>query len=160
MPTPDSWSSSPGLCMPNRDDCTAWELSGAADAAGRSTFMAEGGHRGTGLVTPHRRERRQAGLTAWKQEHRAVRDCRLGGDGVHHVVLGIARSPDRRLHNLALAGWRWDAEDQAGKAPLPPLAQRCVRLGYDRFDLVGRALARRDGTGTAAWHRCRPFGRR
>lgn len=78
----------------NRDDYTAWELSGAADAVGRSTFIAEGGPGGTGLVTPRRRECRQAGLTAWKREHRAVRDCRLRGAGVHHVVLGIVRSPD------------------------------------------------------------------
>jgi hypothetical protein len=29
---------------------------------------------------------------------RILRDCRLGGDGVHHAMLGIAR-----LHHLTLA---------------------------------------------------------
>lgn len=35
-------------------------------------------------------------MMGWK----ILRDCRLKGDGVHHVILGIAR-----LHNLTLAGW-------------------------------------------------------
>lgn len=78
------------------------------------------GYRGTGLVIPHRRERGQAELPAWKEEHntshrkvrgrvehasarmkswKILRDCRLEGDGVHHAMLGIAR-----LYNLPLAG--------------------------------------------------------
>ncbi|RAS22534.1 DDE superfamily endonuclease [Streptomyces avidinii] len=69
---------------------------------------------------PHRRERDQAELPAWKEEHNAshrkvrarvehtfarmkswkiLRDCRLKGDGVHLAMLGIAR-----FHNLTLAG--------------------------------------------------------
>ncbi|MGW2964440.1 transposase [Streptomyces sp. NPDC001220] len=104
----------------NRNDCKAWELSGAKEAVGRTTVIADGGYRGTGLVIPHRRERGQAELSAWKEEHNAshrkvrarvehtfarmkgwkiLRDCRLKGDGVHHAMLGIAR-----LHNLTLAG--------------------------------------------------------
>ncbi|MEU5840197.1 transposase [Streptomyces diacarni] len=104
----------------NRNDCRAWELSGAKGAVGRITVIADGGYRGTGLVIPHRRGRGQAELLAWKEEHTAshrkirarvehtfarmktwkiLRDCRLKGDGVHHAMLGIAR-----LHNLALAG--------------------------------------------------------
>ncbi|MFH8258924.1 transposase [Streptomyces roseolus] len=104
----------------NRNDCKAWELSGAKGAVGRTTVIADGGYRGTGLVIPHRREPGQAELLAWKEEHNAshrkvrarvehtfarmktwkiLRDCRLKGDGVHHAMLGIAR-----LHNLALAG--------------------------------------------------------
>ncbi|MCT9010644.1 transposase [Streptomyces rhizosphaerihabitans] len=103
----------------NRNDCKAWELSGAKDAVGHATVIADGGYRGTGLVIPHRRERGQE-LPAWKEErnasHRKVRarvehtfarmktwkilrDCRLKGNGVHHAMLGIAR-----LRNLALAG--------------------------------------------------------
>ncbi|MFB7837024.1 transposase [Streptomyces sp. NPDC056056] len=99
----------------NRNDCKAWELSGAKDAVGRTTVIADGGYRGTSLVIPHRRE-----LSAWKEEHNAahrkvrarvehtfartkewkiLRDCRLKGDGVHHAMLGIAR-----LHNVTLAG--------------------------------------------------------
>ncbi|AUA09728.1 transposase [Streptomyces sp. SID8382] len=104
----------------NRNDCKAWELSGAKDAVGHMTVIADGGYRGTGLVIPHRRERGQAELPAWKEEHNAfhrkvrarvehafarmktwkiLRDCRLKGDGVHHATLGIAR-----LHNPTLAG--------------------------------------------------------
>ncbi|MFF4881204.1 transposase [Streptomyces nigra] len=104
----------------NRNDCKAWELSGAKAAVGNTTVIADGGYRGTGLVIPHRRERGQAELPAWKEEHntshrkvrarvehafarmkswKILRDCRLKGDGVHHAMLGIAH-----LHNLALAG--------------------------------------------------------
>ncbi|OIK02708.1 IS5 family transposase [Streptomyces sp. MUSC 14] len=104
----------------NRNDCKAWELSGAKDAVGRTTVIADGGYRGTGLVIPHRRRPGQADLPEWKEEHNAshrrvrarvehafarmknwkiLRDCRLKGDGVHHAMLGIAR-----LHNLTLAG--------------------------------------------------------
>jgi hypothetical protein len=104
----------------NRNDCKAWELSGAKAAVGRATVIADGGYRGTGLLIPHRRERGQTELPAWKEEHNAshrkvrarvehvfarmkawkiLRDCRLKGDGVHTAMLGIAR-----LHNLALTG--------------------------------------------------------
>ncbi len=103
----------------NRNDCKAWELSGAKAAVGGTTVIADGGYHGTGLVIPHRREPGQAELPAWKEEdnrsHRKVRarvehtfarmkswkilrDCRLKGDGVHHAMLCIAR-----LHNFALA---------------------------------------------------------
>lgn len=110
-----------GRPMPgNRNDCKAWELSGAKDAVGKTTVIADGGYRGTGLVIPHRRERGQAKLPDWKEEHNAshrkvrarvehafarmktwkiLRDCRLKGDGVHHAMLGVAR-----LHNLTLVG--------------------------------------------------------
>ncbi|MEF9907254.1 transposase [Streptomyces sp. P9-A2] len=104
----------------NRSDCRAWELSGAKAAVGEAMVIADGGYRGTGLVIPHRRERGQSELPAWKEKHnrshrkvrarvehtfarmkswKILRDCRLKGDGVHHAMLGIAR-----LHNLALAG--------------------------------------------------------
>ncbi|GAA2288788.1 hypothetical protein GCM10010145_68630 [Streptomyces ruber] len=104
----------------NRNDCKAWELSGAKDAIGRTTVIADGGYRGTDLIIPHRREPGQAELPAWKEEHNAshrkvrarvehafarmkswkiLRDCRLKGDGVHHAMLGIAR-----LHNLIVTG--------------------------------------------------------
>ncbi|MER7179484.1 transposase [Streptomyces hyaluromycini] len=104
----------------NRNDCKAWELSGAKATVGRTTVIADGGYRGTGLVIPHRREPGQAQLPAWKEEHntthrkvrarvehtfarmktwKILRDCRLKGDGVYHAMLGIAR-----LHNLTAAG--------------------------------------------------------
>lgn len=42
-----------GRALPgNRNDCKAWELSGAKDAVGRATVIADGGYRGTGLVIP------------------------------------------------------------------------------------------------------------
>jgi hypothetical protein len=104
----------------NRNDCKAWELSGAKEIVGATTVIADGGYRGTGLIIPHRREPGQTELPAWKEEHNAshrkvrarvehvfarmktwkiLRDCRLKGDGVHHAMLGIAR-----LHNLTLTG--------------------------------------------------------
>ncbi|MGY6025360.1 transposase [Streptomyces spinosirectus] len=104
----------------NRNDCRAWELSGAKALVGNTVVIADGGYRGTGLVIPHRREPGQAELSAWKEEHnrshrkvrarvehaftrmkswKILRACRLKGDGVHHAILGIARP-----HNLALAG--------------------------------------------------------
>ncbi|MEV4430875.1 transposase [Streptomyces sp. NPDC049602] len=102
----------------NRNDCKAWALSGAEEAVGRTTVIADGGYQGTGLIIPHRRERGQSELPAWKEEHKyshrqvrarvehafarmktwkILRDCRLKGDGVHHAMRGIAH-----LHNLAL----------------------------------------------------------
>ncbi|MFJ4467412.1 transposase [Streptomyces sp. NPDC089424] len=104
----------------NRNDCKAWEESGAKAAVGHTLTIADGGYPGTGLVIPHRREHGQAELPAWKEEHnkshkqvrarvehvfarmktwKILRDRRLRGDGVHHAMLGIAR-----MHNLALAG--------------------------------------------------------
>ncbi|WP_406176871.1 transposase [Streptomyces canus] len=104
----------------NRNDCKAWEESGAKAAVGKTTTIADGGYRGTGLVIPHRRKRKDEELPPWKEEHnrshksvrarvehvfarmktwKILRDCRLKGEGVHHAMLGIAR-----LHNLALAG--------------------------------------------------------
>ncbi|MFH9734954.1 transposase [Streptomyces sp. NPDC017260] len=103
----------------NRNDCKAWEESGAKSAVGRTTTIADGGYPGTGLVMPHRRRPGEE-LTDWQQannevhkrvrarvEHtfarmktwKILRDCRLKGDGVHHAMLGIAR-----FHNLNLAG--------------------------------------------------------
>ncbi|GGZ30275.1 hypothetical protein GCM10010365_58490 [Streptomyces poonensis] len=38
----------------NRNDCQAWELSGAKAAVGHTTVIADGGYRGTVLVIPHR----------------------------------------------------------------------------------------------------------
>lgn len=103
----------------SRNDCKAWEESGAKAAAGNTVTIADGGYPGTGLVIPHRRKRGQTELPDWKEEHnkshkqvrarvehafarmktgKILRDCRLKGDGVHHAMLGIAR-----MHNLALA---------------------------------------------------------
>ncbi|MER5561177.1 transposase [Streptomyces sp. NPDC002506] len=103
----------------NRNDCRAWEESGAKAAVGNTMTIADGGYPGTGLVMPHRRRKGEE-LSDWKQAHnkshkqvrarvehtfarmkswKILRDCRLKGDGVHHAMLGIAR-----LHNLALAG--------------------------------------------------------
>lgn len=100
----------------NRNDCKAWELSGAKAAVGNAAVIADGGYRGTGLVIPHRRAPGQSELPAWKEDHNAshrmvrarvehafarmktwkiLRGCRLKGDGVHHAMLGIAH-----LHNV------------------------------------------------------------
>lgn len=103
----------------NRNDCRAWEESGAKAAVGRTMTIADGGYPGTGFVMPHRRRAGEE-LPDWKQQHnrshkrvrarvehvfarmktwKILRDCRLKGDGVHHTMLGIAH-----LHNLALTG--------------------------------------------------------
>ncbi|MER8070733.1 transposase [Streptomyces sp. NPDC094034] len=103
----------------NRNDCKAWEESGAKAAVGRTLTIADGGCPGTGLVMPHRRCKGED-LPDWKEAHnkshkqvrarvehvfarmktlKILRDCRLKGDGVHHAMRGIAR-----MHNLALAG--------------------------------------------------------
>ncbi len=104
----------------NRNDCRAREESGAKAAVGKTMAIADGGYPGTELVILHRRQRGQAELPDWKEEHntshkqvrarvvhvfarmktwKILRDCRLRGDGVHHPMLGIAR-----MHSLALAG--------------------------------------------------------
>lgn len=93
-------------------------MSGAKAAVGRASVIADSGYRGTGLLIPHRRERGQTELPAWKEEHntshrtvrarvehvfarkktrKILRDCRLKGDDVHTAMLGIAH-----LHSLAL----------------------------------------------------------
>ncbi|MGW6681178.1 transposase [[Kitasatospora] papulosa] len=103
----------------NRNDCKAWEESGAKAAVGKTLTIADGGYPGTGLVMPHRRRKGEE-LLDWKHAHnkshkqvrarvehvfarmktwKILRDCRLRGDGVHHAMLGIAR-----LHNLNLVG--------------------------------------------------------
>lgn len=51
----------------NRNDCKAWELSGAKDAVGRTTVIADGGYRGTGLVIPHRPRRARPAAPAGKR---------------------------------------------------------------------------------------------
>lgn len=102
----------------NRNDCWAWEESGAKAAVGSTLTMADGGYPGTGLLMPHRRTPGKE-LPAWKREHnrshkqvrarvehvfarmktwKILRDCCLKGDGVRHAMLGIAR-----LHNPNLA---------------------------------------------------------
>ncbi|GHG27347.1 hypothetical protein GCM10018777_48220 [Streptomyces albogriseolus] len=105
----------------NRNDCRAWQESGAKAAVGTTpTVIADSGYRGTGLTIPHYRRHKNEELPAWKEDHNAshrqvrariehtfarmkswkiLRDCRLRGDGVHHAMLGIAR-----LHNLTLTG--------------------------------------------------------
>lgn len=52
----------------NRNDCKAWEESGAKAAVGKTMTIADGGYPGTGLVMPHRRRPGEE-LPAWKQEH-------------------------------------------------------------------------------------------
>lgn len=103
----------------NRNDCRAWAESGAKGAVGKTVTIADGGHRGTGLVIPRRR-RADEELSDWKQAHnkshkqvrarvehvfarmkawKILRDCCFRGDGVHHAMRGIAR-----LHNLNVVG--------------------------------------------------------
>ncbi len=103
----------------NRNDCTADADSGVDQATETATVIADGGYRGTGLLTPHRRQLEQHELLTWQEEHNAshrrVRarvehvlarmktwkilcDCRRGA-GVHLAALGIAHR-----NNLDWAG--------------------------------------------------------
>ncbi|WP_369356131.1 transposase [Streptomyces sp. cg2] len=103
----------------NRNDCRAWEESGAKATVGKTTTIADGGYPGTRLVMPHRRRAGEE-LPDWKQQHnrshkqvrarvehafarmktwKILRDCRLKGNGVQHAMLGVAR-----LHNLTITG--------------------------------------------------------
>lgn len=52
----------------NRNDCKAWEESGAKAAVGRTMTIADGGYPGTGLVMPHRRRKGEE-LPEWKEAH-------------------------------------------------------------------------------------------
>jgi hypothetical protein len=52
----------------NRNDCKAWEESGAKAAVGTTMTIADGGYPGTGLVMPHRRRKGEE-LPDWKQAH-------------------------------------------------------------------------------------------
>lgn len=47
----------------NRNDCRAWELSGAKAAVGNTTVIADGGYRGTGLPTGHQVALKRPNLT-------------------------------------------------------------------------------------------------
>lgn len=128
----------------NRNDCKAWEESGATAAAGRTLTIADGGHAGTGRVIPHRRKRGQSQLPDRKEEHNTfhkqvrprveqafahmktweiIRDCRLGRR-LHHAVPGIAR-----MYNLTLAG--------LARVAVPPT---CPARGDPRI-LQGTALS-------------------
>ncbi len=56
----------------NRNDCRAWEESGAKAAIGTTpTVIADGGYRGTGLTIPHYRRRKDEELPAWQEDHNA-----------------------------------------------------------------------------------------
>ncbi len=50
--------------------CETWsgDLRLSRDAVGRTTVIADGGYRSTGLAIPHRREHGQSELPAWKEE--------------------------------------------------------------------------------------------
>lgn len=80
----------------NRNDCEAREESGAEAAIGKTTTISDGGCPGTAHKQVRARvEHVFARMKTWE----ILRDCRLKGDGVDYVMLGIAR-----MHNLALVG--------------------------------------------------------
>ncbi|GAA2640043.1 hypothetical protein GCM10010307_39890 [Streptomyces vastus] len=49
----------------NRNDCKAWEESGAQAAVGKTLTMADGGYPGSGLLMPHNRTPGEE-LSEWK----------------------------------------------------------------------------------------------
>lgn len=61
----------------NRNDCKAWDESGAKTSVGKTLTIADGGYPGTGPVIPHRRQRGQIELPEWKEElHRSHKQIR------------------------------------------------------------------------------------
>jgi hypothetical protein len=85
----------------------------------RAATIADCGYQGTGLLIPHRKRRGQKHLSLQQEAENAVhrrararvehalsrlktwkilRHCRLKGNGIYQVMLGIVR-----LHNLALS---------------------------------------------------------
>lgn len=76
---------------------------------GRATVIADGGHRGTGLLIPHRRKRGQTELSAWKLERGAQHLPPRGPGRVKHVfarmkawkILRDCRERRRRSHRHA-----------------------------------------------------------
>jgi hypothetical protein len=66
------------------------------EGVGKTTVIPDGGYRGTGLVIPHRREKGQTELPAWKAETSQVHARRRRGQVCqhhHHVYadLGLRR---------------------------------------------------------------------
>ncbi len=109
----------------NRNDCKAWEESGAKAAVGKTMTIADGGYSGTGLVMPHRRRKGEE-LSEWKQAHnkshkqvrarvehtfarmktwKILRDCRLKGRGSpsHARHRPLAQPQPRRIGAAAIA---------------------------------------------------------
>ncbi|BCL26836.1 hypothetical protein GCM10017557_16950 [Streptomyces aurantiacus] len=100
----------------NHNDRKAWELSGAKDAVGRATVIADGGYRGNGLIIPHRREPGQTELPAWKeawtaakvslsphhQPQRSIASTQLAAVSVSvlpHLTIGpVSSKPARTVH--------------------------------------------------------------
>ncbi|MGR6968104.1 transposase [Streptomyces cynarae] len=120
-PTPGSWS--PSACLYAATATTARRGNSPArrNTVGNTTAIADGGYRGTGLVIPHRRERGQAELPAWREEHNAshrkvrariehafarmkswkiLRDCHLDGDGAYHSY--FAGHPNVKINQSRL----------------------------------------------------------
>ncbi len=91
----------------NRNDCKAWEESGAKAAVGKTLTIADGGYPGTGLLIPHRRERGQIELPDWKEEHK--RSHKRVRARVEHVFARM---------NLTLAGQR-NASQRVRPPPRP-----------------------------------------
>lgn len=63
-----------------RNDCKAWEESGAKTAVGKTLTIADGGYPGTGLVMPHRR-RKGKDLPGWRWGMSCRRRRRGSGAG-------------------------------------------------------------------------------
>ena len=77
----------------NRNDCKAWEESGAKTAAGKTFTMADGGYPGTGLLMPHRRTPGEE-LPYWKQEHnRSHKQVRARVEHVFARIKTLEDSP-------------------------------------------------------------------
>lgn len=99
----------------NRNDCKAWEESGAKDAVGKTMTIADGGYPGTGLVMPHRRHKGEElpGVGVRFKVHRAVHA------NVHHAPWPIL--PDRHgvaspPRSTSLRNSRWPSRNPSAKS--------------------------------------------
>ncbi|GGM25823.1 hypothetical protein GCM10010129_82940 [Streptomyces fumigatiscleroticus] len=83
----------------NRNDCKAWEESGAKAAVGKTTTIADGGYPGTGLVIPHRRHGRVT--ERLRQAMGAIGLALVGRAGAHLAqLMGIATNRTTLLRRV------------------------------------------------------------
>ncbi|MFI0777381.1 transposase [Streptomyces sp. NPDC021212] len=78
----------------NRNDCKAWELSGAKAAVGRATVIADGGYRGSGCS--FRTAVNAARPNCQCGERSTTPPTARSGDRVEHVFARVKASERRR----------------------------------------------------------------
>lgn len=113
----------------NRNPCKAWELSGAKRAVDRTTVVTDGGHRGTGLATPHRRSPLRQAITPVRWHDDTVVHIAL-----FHSVLGLRSAELLAAERLRRAGHEVVTPDLFGGETAATLDE-----GFQLVDRVGWA---------------------